>query len=89
MRQLLISVVIPVFRSGDALKELHRRLDNTFTNVDADYEFILIDDASPDNSWEIMKSLRAENKKVKIISLSRNFGQHNALMCGFHHCDGD
>ncbi len=56
--------------------------------ISEDYEIILIDDGSRDNSWRIMKELNYKDKRVKIIKLIKNFGQHNALICGFNHVCG-
>ena len=89
MNEKLYSIVVPVYEGEHSLEELCRRIDTTFENVEGDYEVILVDDGSSDNTWQIMKSLRAKNKKAKIIRLTRNFGQHNAIMCGFRHASGD
>jgi dolichol-phosphate mannosyltransferase/undecaprenyl-phosphate 4-deoxy-4-formamido-L-arabinose transferase len=85
----LYSVVVPVYRSERSLRELYERVDKTFENIDGDYELILVEDGGGDRSWEVMRSLRNQNQKVKIIRLTRNFGQHNALMCGFFFASGD
>ncbi len=89
MNQKLYSIVVPVYKGEHSLKELCYRIDNTFENVEGDYEVILVDDGSPDNTWQIMKSLRTKDQKIKIIRLTRNYGQHNAIMCGFRHAFGD
>jgi undecaprenyl-phosphate 4-deoxy-4-formamido-L-arabinose transferase len=53
------------------------------------YEIIFVDDASPDDSWDVLRRLQAEfPEDIVAIQLMRNFGQHNALMCGFHHVQG-
>jgi len=71
------------------LRELYERVDKTFENMEGDYELIMVEDGGGDKSWEVMRSLRNENQKVRIIRLTRNFGQHNALMCGFSFASGD
>ncbi|MGZ3867334.1 MAG: glycosyltransferase family 2 protein, partial [Bacteroidia bacterium] len=53
------------------------------------YEIILVNDRSPDNSWQIIQQICVTNKKVKGINLSRNYGQHNAVAAGLHNCKGD
>lgn len=83
------SVVIPVYNSGKGLELLYSRLTETFRRITSGYEIILVDDCSRDDSWRVMERLRSRDKKVKIIRLMRNFGQHNALMCGFNHASGD
>lgn len=88
MAEPLYSIVVPVYRSEECLRELYNRIDKTFENINGDYELILVEDCGGDDSWQVMKSLRQLNNKVKIITLSRNFGQHNALMCGFSFASG-
>jgi len=89
MSEDLYSIVVPVYNSERSLRELHERLDRTFETIEGDYELILVEDGGRDKSWQVMRSLRDENQKVKIIRLTRNFGQHNALMCGFSFATGD
>ena len=89
MSVTLYSIVVPVYRSERSLRELYERVDKTFENIEGDYELILVEDGGGDRSWEVMRSLRNESQKVKIIRLTRNFGQHNALMCGFSFASGD
>ena len=57
--------------------------------IGEDYEIILVDDRSPDNSWEVMKVLSSQNPKIKSIRLSRNFGQHSAIFAGLTKTKGD
>ena len=57
--------------------------------IGEDYEIILVDDRSPDNSWEVMKVLSSQNSKIKSIRLSRNFGQHSAIFAGLTKTKGD
>lgn len=82
------SVVIPVYNSEASLENLCFRIDQVFKKLNKAYEIILIDDSSIDKSWNIMNTLRNNNKNIKIIQLMKNFGQHNALICGFHHVSG-
>lgn len=77
-----ISVLIPVYRSETTLPPLIKRLTNTLASLPADYEIILINDGSPDRSWDIICELAGEYPFVHGINLTRNFGQHNALLCG-------
>lgn len=88
MTEALYSIVVPVYKSEKSLRELYDRIGKTFANIDGDYELILVEDCGGDNSWQVMKSLRKLNEKVKIITLTKNFGQHNALMCGFSVASG-
>ncbi len=89
MSDIVCSVVIPVYHSAATLRELHERIHRTFTDHKMNYELILVEDDGRDECWGIMLSLRETNPHVKSIRLLRNFGQHNALMCGFSFARGD
>ncbi len=82
------SVVVPVYNSETSLGELCQRISDVFRKMEESYEIILVDDSSADNSWQIMKGLKKNDKNIKIIQLMRNFGQHNAVICGFHQVTG-
>ncbi|OPX65130.1 MULTISPECIES: glycosyltransferase family 2 protein [unclassified Methanoregula] len=82
------SIVVPVFNSEKSLEELLTRLNRLFHPISESYEIILVDDRSIDSSWDILKRLHADNSKIKIIRLIRNFGQHNALLAGLNICTG-
>lgn len=77
-----ISVLIPAYYSEASLRTLVGRLEKTLSSMQTDYEVILINDGSPDRSWEIICELAREHSFVRGINLTRNFGQHNALLCG-------
>ena len=83
-----ISVVIPVFMSAQFLEELYRRLNNVLVNFGEAWEIIMVDDASTDGSYLVMQQLRAKDKRVKIIQLARNQGQHHATLCGLKSSSG-
>jgi dolichol-phosphate mannosyltransferase len=85
----LISVVVPVYGCETCLKELCSRLDETLKSIPADYEIILVNDASPDDAWTTIKILHENNKYIKGIDLARNFGQHHAITAGLDAADGD
>jgi glycosyltransferase involved in cell wall biosynthesis len=84
-----ISLVIPVFNNADSLRELSKRLIDTLKKCSHDYEILYINDSSQDNSLEILKDLAAKIFAIKIVNLSRNFGQHPAICAGFEHVTGD
>lgn len=84
-----ISVVIPVYGCKAALPELHRRLTESLTKITENYEIILVNDGCPQNSWEEIEKICAEDEKVVGIELSRNFGQIKALMAGLDYSTGD
>ena len=83
------SVIIPVYNSGKGLLELCYLLDKELNMLKMSYEIILIDDKSIDDSYEVMKKMRNENNNVKIIKLNKNYGQQNAILCGFRYSIGE
>jgi dolichol-phosphate mannosyltransferase len=84
-----ISVVIPVYKSQGTIELLTQKLMDELSKISNDYEIIYVNDDSPDNSWDIIQKLCKENPKIIGISLSRNFGQHPAILCGIKHASGD
>ena len=84
------SVIVPVYNSQHSLEELTERLDNTFRSVSETYEVLFVDDRSTDESWHILKEIRKKHPgRVRLIRLARNFGQHNATLCGMRFAKGD
>jgi glycosyltransferase involved in cell wall biosynthesis len=77
-----ISVIVPVYRSETLLPELIQRLGNVLGALSPNYELILVNDCSPDRSWEVICQLQQERAWIRGINLMRNYGQHNALLCG-------
>jgi undecaprenyl-phosphate 4-deoxy-4-formamido-L-arabinose transferase len=77
-----ISVVVPVYRSEEILPELVRRLESVLAEHAADFEVILVNDCSPDGSWGVISELAREHPWIRAVNLMRNYGQHNALLCG-------
>jgi glycosyltransferase involved in cell wall biosynthesis len=77
-----ISVVVPVYRSETILPELVRRLEPVLLAAAVNFELILVNDCSPDRSWDTITRLVHEHSWVRGINLMRNYGQHNALLCG-------
>ena len=78
-----ISVISPVYGAPTLLHELVRQIEETVSKLTPDYEIILVEDHSPDNSREIITEICQKNKRVKGVFLSRNFGQQYALNAGF------
>lgn len=77
-----ISVVVPVYKGADTLDVLARRVGAVLSQTAEQYELILVDDGSPDSSWEVIERLTREQAWVRGVKLLRNFGQHNATLCG-------
>jgi undecaprenyl-phosphate 4-deoxy-4-formamido-L-arabinose transferase len=83
------SVIIPVYRAQAFLPELYNRLVKTMEIISFDFEIIFIEDCGGDGSWEIIEKLSRSDIRVKGIQLSRNYGQHNALLCGINSAQGE
>lgn len=88
-KSIHISIVSPVYRGEKMVAELVRRNVESVSTITEDYEIILVNDASPDNSWDEIVKQCTLNPKVKGINLSRNFGQHYAITAGLHYAKGD
>ncbi len=89
VNNILLSVVSPVYRAENIVEELVRQLHEQLQLITQNYEIILVNDASPDASWEKIIKVCAEDKRVKGINLSRNFGQHYAISAGLKYVKGD
>ncbi|MEQ3656785.1 MAG: glycosyltransferase family 2 protein [Dokdonia sp.] len=86
----LYSIVIPVYNSSSTLDELYQRLAATLQGLQLRFEVIFVDDDSTDSSWAILSQLKQNHKdSIKLIRLSRNYGQHSATFCGLQHASGD
>ena len=77
-----VSVVVPVFNSEATLPELVARLEVVLGDGSRDFEVLLVNDGSRDRSWQVIQQLADQHDWVRGIDLSRNYGQHNALLCG-------
>ncbi|RTZ67928.1 MAG: glycosyltransferase [Aquificaceae bacterium] len=84
-----ISVVIPVYNEEENLKPLYGELKEVLKSLPYEYEIIFVDDGSTDGSYEILKKLALEDKKVKVIRFRRNYGQTAAMYAGFQYAQGD
>lgn len=77
-----ISVVVPVYNSSPSLYELTERITAVLSSYPDEFEIILVNDGSHDDSWQIINNICISNYHVQGINLMRNYGQHNALLCG-------
>ena len=77
-----ISVVTPVYNGEASVGELCRRLAEVLPRISAEHEVILVNDGSRDRSWEMISDLCSRSPVVRGLNLMRNYGQHNALLCG-------
>ncbi len=85
----LISIVVPVYNGENSLKELYTSINKTAAANKLEFELILVDDHSPDQSYQEILKLHNQDSRVKGIRLAQNFGQQNAIFCGFNYAVGD
>jgi len=85
-----LSIVIPVFRGAATIASVVEGVIDCLRAAGMSGEIILVDDGSPDETWQVLKDLHAEFPNiVRAIRLMRNFGQHNAIVCGLRHATGE
>ncbi len=85
----VISIVVPVYRSESTIDELCRRVSATLNQLNLSHEVILVEDCGGDHTWPVCKGLAEADQHIKAIRLRRNYGQHNALLCGIRAASGD
>lgn len=86
----LVSFVIPCYRSAQTIGRVVEEIDTSMKGLPGyEYEIVLVNDASPDDTFEVIRALCAKRKDICGVNLARNFGQHAALMAGFRHTRGD
>ena len=84
-----ISIIIPVYYNADTLPLLYEDMKEKILGRLGEYEIVFVDDGSKDNSWEVMNEIRDKDENVKCVRLSRNFGEHAAILAGLSQCTGD
>ncbi|MCM1542282.1 MAG: glycosyltransferase family 2 protein [Blautia sp.] len=84
-----LSIVVPVYYNEDTLMDLYKDMKAKILGDLGDYEIIFVDDGSGDNSWQVMNEIRKLDGNVRLVKLSRNFGEHAALLAGLSVCTGD
>lgn len=84
-----ISIIVPVYYNADTLELLYEDMKEKILTELGDYEIVLVDDGSGDDSWQVMNRLRERDSHIKLLKLSRNFGEHAALLAGLCACSGD
>ena len=85
-----ISLVIPVYFNKDNLRPLYRDIcEKLYIHTEYDWELVMVNDGSKDGSYAVMQELAASDKRIRAISLSRNFGSHAAVLCGLSECTGN
>ena len=85
-----VSLIIPVYYNEDNLRPLYADIKVKFIDrIDYEYEIVMVNDGSKDGSYTVMQELAEQDSHIKIVSLSRNFGSHAAILCGLSKCTGD
>lgn len=85
-----LSIVIPVYYNEENLFTLYADIkEKIIDKINYEYEIVMVNDGSRDQSWEIMRELAEKDSHIHIISLSRNFGSHAAILCGLCNSTGD
>ena len=84
-----LSIVVPIYNDQEVLHELHKRLTQIVISLSREYEIILVDDGSRDDSWPIMCQLKESDEHIVAVKLSRNFGQQNSIAAGLSIAKGD
>jgi dolichol-phosphate mannosyltransferase len=88
MREVELSVVVPVYKCADCLASLRERLARVLESTVSSFELVFVDDRSPDDSWAILRDLADHDERIRAVRLSRNFGQHAAITAGLAACRG-
>ena len=88
MSDVEISVVVPVFKCAECLRHLHERLNAALAQIPGEHEIVFVDDRSPDAAWGILRELADQDDSIRLIRLSRNFGQHAAITAGIELAHG-
>jgi undecaprenyl-phosphate 4-deoxy-4-formamido-L-arabinose transferase len=88
-RGMQLSIIVPVYGSAECLPELVRRVEGEVGSYSQSYELILVNDDSPDSSWEVIVRLACEHDFITGVNLRKNAGQDNAIMAGLHAATGE
>ena len=86
---MLVSFIIPCYNSEKTLLSVVDEISNTMRGKNDNYEIILINDSSPDHTFDVIRSICEKYENITGIDMAKNFGQHSALMAGFNFAQGD
>jgi len=86
---LKVSIVTTLYNSEQFIEEFYRRISIAVSEIASDYEIIIVDDGSPDDSLEKVLDIQAKDERVTVVELSRNFGHHKAMMTGLGYARGE
>jgi glycosyltransferase involved in cell wall biosynthesis len=86
--EIELSIVIPLFNEEESVEPLYAQLKEALEPLEQSYEIIIVDDGSTDRSFELLRGLQAQDKRLKVIRFRRNFGQTAAFAAGFEYARG-
>ncbi len=84
-----LSIVTTLYRSEPYLREFYERVSKTAEKITHNFNIIMVNDGSPDNSLEVALEIQKKDPRVVVVDLSRNFGHHRAIMTGLRYAKGD
>ncbi|MCX7990307.1 MAG: glycosyltransferase family 2 protein, partial [Aquificaceae bacterium] len=87
--KLYLSLVIPAYNEEENIPLLYERLKPVLERLGKEYEIVFVDDGSVDATWEKLKKIAEEDKRVKLIRFRKNYGQTAAMYAGFQHASGE
>lgn len=88
-RRSLLSVVTPAYNEAENLPLLYERLCQVLDGLDIDWEWIVVDDHSPDSTFPVVADIARQDRRVRAIRFARNYGSHTGIVCGLDHAGGD
>jgi glycosyltransferase involved in cell wall biosynthesis len=88
-RRSRLSVITPAYNEADNLPLLHRRISTVLDSLEVDWEWIVVDDHSADDTFTTIADIAKQDSHVQVIRFARNFGSHKAMLCGLDHAKGD
>lgn len=89
IRRPFLTIVTPAYNEAENLPVLYQRLRRVLDSIDADWEWIVVDDHSTDGTFEVLTHLAGQDGRLRGFRFSRNFGSHTAITCGLDHARGD
>lgn len=89
MQKPFCSIIVSVYNEEAVLERFHHELSEVLSTMDADFELLFVNDGSTDGSCQVLRQLMAQDRRVRVINFSRNFGHEAAMLAGLDHCQGD
>ena len=86
---MLLSIIVPCYNEGESIKYTYQEIKKVVNNISIQHEIVFINDGSKDNTLQILKNIGQNDKSVKYISFSRNFGKEAGMLAGLEYITGD